>query len=716
VVDASEGRPKAPPLVEQFVRLLVVTNKAVSMYPPTSEIPRDAAVACAEALNATLGELPDLRLTITKTGLLYEEAPIFPGNKGFTDFSSELSLRKLAEARFHAGAHPRDLIAFLTVLQLPPEELEAAGGYEARLWELGVGTITVRELRVTLVETQLTSPAGGDAPAEIGSSAAIEEALSAAMAGREYDVLVLNRLIGDPAAIRDYLQQVYDANATHAALIAVGERFTALAEVASASGEDSQHELYRALAEAIAGLSSKLQRDLLVEHVLPESRRSAALAAVVRQMGAQSVSRVFASGVAAGEIGKDDLVKAIRELVLLSPTERQDIVEMATAAMRDAGLSDADVAEVLEQATPARLTMSPAASPAGPRPADSILTILDIPQGPAGLDQVDPDLLALREEAARGTTDSDVIAAMISLATLDTRPAQFATTMSALEGSLDYLIESGGVEVAADAAVALGECATNPELTPEQRLRVEQAIDRFARPNDIRELARTMRVYPKGSPEYEAARKLLDLLGRAALKPLLETLADEPSMAARKSLVDLLSTMAREHVAQLGACVSDSRWYFVRNVVAILGSTKSSAVLMYLERTLRHPDVRVRRETIRGLSGITDRLATEMLVASLADEDAQNVQLAARYLGESGARGAVPALEAVARGEGRGSRDTGPRVEAIEALGRLGASEALPTLETLAGKRSLLGGGRGKELRASAEAAIAAIKSKEATQ
>jgi HEAT repeat protein len=187
-------------------------------------------------------------------------------------------------------------------------------------------------------------------------------------------------------------------------------------------------------------------------------------------------------------------------------------------------------------------------------------------------------------------------------------------------------------------------------------------------------------------------------------------------MAVRKALVDLLSSMARDHVPQFGACVSDSRWYFVRNVVAILASTKSSAVLMYLERTLRHPDARVRRETIRGLSGINDRLAVEMLSASLNDEDVQNVQLAARYLGDAGALGAVPALEAVARGEGRGSRDTGPRVEAIEALGRIGAPAAMPTLEALAGKRSLLGGGRGKELRASATAAIAAIKAKGAVR
>ncbi len=637
--------------------------------------------------------------------------PIFPGNKGFTDFSHELNLRMLAEVRFHAGIRGRDLISFLTILQLPPDELQAAGGYEARLWELGVDTITVREMRVTLVETQLPSSLEGD-EAEHTDFASIEDAIASAMSSRAYDDVTLTRLIGDPAAVRDYLQQVYDANSTYTALVAVGERLSVLAEAASESGEDSQHELFRALAEAIAGLSTKLQRDLLAQQVLPDVRRSPALAGVVRQMGFDTVSRLFAQGVVSGETGRDEIVKAIRELVLVSPSEREEIIDMARAAMLEAGMSEADAADILEQATPVRLAVRPSPPAGDVAPADTILALLDLPQGARDRREVDPQIELLREEAVRGTTDSDIISAMVTLVGLDTRPAQFASTMSTLEDSLDYLIESGAVEVAADAAVSLGECAKNPELTPEQRLRVEQAIDRFARPGDVRELARTMRVYPKGSSEHEAARRLLDLLGRAALKPLLENLADEPDMAARKSLVELLSMMALEHTAQLGACVSDSRWYFVRNVVAILSSTKSSAVLIYLERTLRHPDARVRRETIRGLSAVNDPRATEMLVASLADEDVQNVQLAARYLGESGARSAVSPLEMVARGEGRGSRDTGPRVEAIEALGRIGAAEALPTLEGLAGRRSLLGGGRSKDLRAAAEAAIAAIKSK----
>ena len=175
----------------------------------------------------------------------------------------------------------------------------------------------------------------------------------------------------------------------------------------------------------------------------------------------------------------------------------------------------------------------------------------------------------------------------------------------------------------------------------------------------------------------------------------------------------MISKDAVKNIPELTLHVTDSRWYFVRNVVAILGSTKSPTILGAMERTLRHAEPRVRRETIRALSMVQDdRMAIEMLVAALTDEDAHNVQLAARYLGLHGTRAAVPGLEAVAKGDGRGNRENGPRVEAIEALGRIGAPESLPTLQTLARKRSIIGAARAKELRTAAESAIAALKAR----
>jgi HEAT repeat protein len=148
-------------------------------------------------------------------------------------------------------------------------------------------------------------------------------------------------------------------------------------------------------------------------------------------------------------------------------------------------------------------------------------------------------------------------------------------------------------------------------------------------------------------------------------------------------------------------------------MVSILAATKDSAILPYLERTIHHSDARVRRESIRALSAVSNRVAHEMLVHALTDDDGQNVQLAARYLGQAQVTTAIPSLEQVARGEGHGSRDTAPRVEAIETLGRLGSTRSLPTLEALAGRRTLIGAGKTRELAAAAEAAIARIRAGE---
>ncbi len=323
----------------------------------------------------------------------------------------------------------------------------------------------------------------------------------------------------------------------------------------------------------------------------------------------------------------------------------------------------------------------------------------------------DEGLRALQEEARRGVTDGDVIMAFVTLVLVDHREQQFAAMMAMLEDSLDLLVERGDLAIAADAADALRAAAENPALSEEQRRRVEASLGRLTKPEDIRTMAHALRIYHTGSDENQAARRLLTSLGPLAIDPLLEQLAEEQDMAVRKSLVELLSEMAPSYLSEVGAHVSDARWYVVRNVVSILASTHSSAMLPYLERTLRHHEVRVRRETIRALSGVNDRVAHAMLVHALTDEDAQNVQLAARYLGTAKVASAIPSLEQVARGDGRGNREVAPRVEAIEALGKLGATQALPTLEGLAGRRTIIGAGKTRELAAAADAAIHRIRS-----
>lgn len=710
----AQGRnaPKVPVVIERFIKALVVTTKAVSLYPPSSNIPTQTAHEVVNILSSALAQGSELRIVVTKDALLFQDVPIYPGNPIYSAFSIELYNRKLSEVRFHSGAEPQDIVAFASLICMDQRELEMAGGFESRLWELGVGAITVKEAHVSIVDAPMGGDGESDAP--VLSRRELDELLEAASAGRTRDKLAVARFMANSGSVSAYLAEAYE-QAEQNPLVLAGDRFAQLAAIAAGSDEPAKYALLRSLAEALNDLDPELRRTLLVDEILPEARTDEAVASTLRQLDLDEVCKMLADGASETAVSREGLARAIRTLAMISMTDRDEVVTAAGAALRGAGVSEEFVSGVIEMSNPSKLTVreGSAAAVASEQPTEAIFKLLDLaPTAAKSIeDEYDPRIVALRAESERGITDGDIIMALVALVGLDNRPEQFANTATVLEDSLDVLVDRGEIDVAADACDALSIAAQNESLAPAQRERLRRAIGRFTKPTDIRAMANALRVFKPDTREHQAARRLLDAIGGFAIVPLLEQLADEPDMAVRKSVIEILSGLAPHYVTEFGAHLSDPRWYVVRNVVSILGSTKSSAVLPYIERTLHHPEARVRREAIRALSGIRDRRAEEMLVVALGDADAQNVQLAARYLGTAGVSLAIPALEQVARGEGRGNRDTGPRVEAIEALGRLGARQAIPTLESLAGKRSIIGAARARELRAAAESAISQIQS-----
>ncbi len=708
-------QPKAPPEIERVLRALVTTAKAVSLYPKTSTIPRDTATACAACLAQALAERSELRFVIAKEGLFCDDILVSAERAVFETLALSFYNHHLADVRFHAGVDARSIVGLLSLLQSPPEEVAAAGGFESRLWDLNIPNISVTEVHVSIVDADVAGE-GENAPAESlpASLGEIDEIVAGAYGGRARDQLTVARFLRNPSAVSKYLRDTFSgAGAGLTDLSLVGERFAELAEIAyTANGGEGRLDRLRALGASLAELDPDLRHGLLVEEVFPEARTNEALAAVIRELDLDEICRMLVSDVGADEISRQGLARAIRNLSMISLTDFDQVITAAGAAMRGAGFEQGFVGDVLEMTLPSRVMIrqSPQAAPAGQRPVDAIYKLMDLAPLPEdGVVAAEPEMAGLKEEARRGITDGDVIMSLVSLVAMDVRGAQFATTMSMLEDSLGLLVSSGEIDIAADAADELMAASQDVRLDEGQRMRLSGAIKRFTRPSDVQAIAHALRVYSPGSSEHEAAQRLLGALGPLAVDPLLEQLASEDEMQVRKLYVDLLSSMATRYVSELGEHVSDHRWFVVRNVVGILGSTRSSATLPYIERVVRHPEARVRREVIRALSHIHDRRAHDLLVHALSDDDAQNVQLAARYLGTAGIGTAIPALIQVAKGEGRGNRESGPRVEAIEALGRMGATEALPALTSIARSRSLLGGGRGREVRTAAEAAATRI-------
>lgn len=705
---SSDKGPGAPAIVERFVKQLNITFKAVKLYPLTSSIPRDNARSTLEVLHRIMQNTADVRFGVTKDGLLYESLPVYPEHPAFVAFAREFYSRGLAEVRFHAGTTIDDVLRFLSVLDVPQPELASSGGFESRMWELGVNSITVRETSARIVEAaDAAEPAEEQWPPE---SRTIDEIIAEALGRRPRSQRLLTRVIRDGEALTSYLGSPSSTFGGPQSFV-VARRLSSLAHAVREEPPEERAELYGSLSASLRSLDPDLVREVLVQ-LLGSARHDDSLAGIVRAMPLEDVCASLISGVAFDSQAREELARTVRNLVTLGLASRQQTIGAVADALEEAGAPDDFRSLVLEAVAPSQLRVRERPS-AEERPADVVLRLLDIAAtNVAAGAEAQPGSGELAEEAARGITDGDVLGALVTLATVEDRATSFASLMSMLENNLGLLIERHDFDVAADAAESLQHAAQKPELTDEQRRRLRSATAQLGRPDCMRAVFAAMRVHPAGTPEHQACRRLLVSLGESTVGSLLEVLSEEKDMAARKALVDTIASLADRYIPILGERVSDSRWYFVRNIVSILGGTRDPAVLPYLERTLRHPDPRVRRETVRSLTGVRDALAGEMLIAALQDEDPGIVQLAARQLGTMQVRGAVPALEDVARGDGRGNRDMDTRIESIGALGRLGSTGSLPVLETILRQRVPLRAGRTRELKAAAEAAARAIRAR----
>lgn len=710
-MDSPQSGPRASEIAERFVKQLNVAFKAARLYPPSSAIPKESGSTAVATLRAMLRQNPDVRLTVTKEGLFHDGAAIYPGQSAFLEFSREFFSRRLAEVRFHSGTTVTEIVEFLRILDTPLTDIQAAGGFEARLWASNIVNITVREATTRIVEHAGLADAEEAADGWPPTPESIDEILAEASVSRPRDDIVLVRLVDTPDALLEYLKHSSKGRGTTPPATWLASRIKALASAVVEIDSDAAIARLQAIADGLMALDEDFLRDALAERILPEARHDEPLAEVVRRGGIDRICEVLAAGLEDTDESREGLTRAFRNLLSISDLENSQVLGSAASALAAAGVTSDAADAVLGGVNLSQITVRDTRRGEDRSPIERIVRLVDMAPVVGGEAAEDPDRAELAKEAREGISDGDVLGALMDLITIEQRDEQFHSLMSILEDGLSLLITRGEYYLAASVTDALAETTEDPARAEHQRERLSNALSALAAKPNVRAIAAAMRRHDPESLEHRACRHLLSVLGRHAIEPLLEVLADEPDMTARKAIVALISQMAEAHVEELGARLGDDRWYFVRNIVTILGSTRTPETLSMLGRTLRYPDARVRRETIRAVSGIRDALSVEMLVASLDDSDSHNVQLAARYLGLMGHVTAVGSLERVAAGQGSGNRDAPARVEAIEALGRLRSASSLTLLRSLARTRGLRGGRtRTREVAAAAEAAIRMIE------
>jgi hypothetical protein len=143
---------------------------------------------------------------------------------------------------------------------------------------------------------------------------------------------------------------------------------------------------------------------------------------------------------------------------------------------------------------------------------------------------------------------------------------------------------------------------------------------------DLTDPGRFKELLAEGLLDEPALHLLIEKMADTAIDPMLDVLLESDSRAVRRGIFDILQGMGPE-VARLAIRrLNDTRWFVLRNMIALLGRIEHLPDSFDATPYLGHPDARVRREALL-LALRRTSTRTRTLVAALSDPDERMVRI-----------------------------------------------------------------------------------------
>ena len=181
----------------------------------------------------------------------------------------------------------------------------------------------------------------------------------------------------------------------------------------------------------------------------------------------------------------------------------------------------------------------------------------------------------------------------------------------------------------------------------------------------------------RNEEEREAFIQAYVRLGDPVAEAIADALTDTEDRLARKTYVAALGAFGTAGAHAVEKMLWDSRWFVVRNGVAVLGVVGGQNAIEHLTGSLANKHAGVRRETVRSLAKIGGENAGLLVSSMLGDSDARVRAVAARAISALKAeRGYKQLLEILKEGDEEAVIE-----QVLRALGALGDPSAVPAIE-----------------------------------
>ncbi len=181
----------------------------------------------------------------------------------------------------------------------------------------------------------------------------------------------------------------------------------------------------------------------------------------------------------------------------------------------------------------------------------------------------------------------------------------------------DWLVSSGDFLSACSILSDLRTLASQPDLASPRKASIMDTIAKRSERRKIQQIEEHL--CNLSDSQIEEIFAYLALMSPAAVEPLCEMLAESEVRKVRYLLCRAISILGRNELERLRSYVQDERWFFVRNIVMILGMMTAPQAIPILKLAVPHPEPRVRREVARSLGKIRSPNGLELAKVLLSD-------------------------------------------------------------------------------------------------
>jgi hypothetical protein len=702
VVDQNQSLDLDTRLLSEFVYALNIARRQVLAYPQGHPIVSAATSKLIAVVSPLLEFRKDITLGIARDTLIVDGKALDAANPVFRDLAQNLFNKRIASLTISRDLTEDEVYEFFGFFCQTAEQLAEAGGFEQIL-----ARSDFRNIRAQGVDFSAFSTTDVDV-VHAPKTKALEN--DTALLWKSFANGIVKGSIDpngekfvpeediDPVLLAEVMNQGQDAG-TGSLGMSYDEAITAFLREADQQKNRGQayEETVDRLGKMAGNLNPELRRQFLNSMLRSCSERPDTAEAVLSKVPQSALLDAFEHMDASAIEIPQTLMDVLGKLASSSGDE--------VSQSRVAGEVNRSVHETAEQLT--SLFSEDRSEYFVPRDYQDALAVM-------ASAQVDHDLDKDQVDELVSSLAGHKIEAQFSAVLLDLlergvdQPTSDAVGHNLAE-LIDYFLEAGNFESLTTVYVQLHRYVTaHSKVTFDETL---ETLQRFASDEFVATVLDGLEVW--GKSVQDSIQTLIGHVGAPFVDPLLDRLAEEPSMSRRRLLMQCLVKIGPDVLVPVAARFNDDRWYFVRNMVIVLRQIKDPSIVMLMGRLSGYDHPKVQFEVMNTYLHYGDDRANRFLHKELTGKNPASLLNAVRLAAKSSDPRVVSLLSKVLNKRFPVDRELEVKTSVVKVLQEKATDEVLPEMESfLLGKKMF--GGSAEPLKIKAVAVLGKIGSVDA--